>query len=310
MFSQIIILLVGLVMLYFGSEMLVRGACATAAVFSVRPIIIGLTVVSFATSAPEFLVSFVAAFRGSGDISVGNILGSNVINIALVLGLSALVNKVDIDRQILTFELPYMLAISVLFWILCLDCRIGRFDGLILLFLLAVFLFAGIKNARDKNRDAVNIPGPSNRTAVNICLIAAGLVALAVGANMVVKNAIFLAERFGLSEAFIGISIVAVGTSLPELATSVVAAAKGEGDITVGNIVGSNIFNICLVMGIVGLLNPAPINCGLLYFEIPCMIFISFLLYVFTVRKRVLGSFYGTIFICFFFAYIFFSYIR
>ncbi|MGM0643204.1 MAG: calcium/sodium antiporter [Thermodesulfobacteriota bacterium] len=311
MFIQITILFAGAALLYLGSEMLVKGSSSTALLFAVKPVIIGLTVVSLATSAPELLVSLVASMKGSGDISIGNILGSNVINIALVLGLTALISKVEIRRSITRFELPYMVAVSGVFWFLCLDCRIGVIDGVVLFALLGVFLFIGIRNAKEKNSSDVPAPEKSVKVILkNGALVVTGILGLAWGADLVVRKAIFMAEKIGLTQAFIGISVVAVGTSLPELATSVVAAARGESDISVGNIVGSNLFNICLVMGSVGILNPADINCKLLYFEIPFMILLAFLLYVISYWKNRLDTLTGAVFIAFFAAYITIAYIK
>ncbi|MFO7753105.1 MAG: calcium/sodium antiporter [Desulfobacteraceae bacterium] len=311
MFIQITILFAGAALLYLGSEMLVKGSSSTALLFAVKPVIIGLTVVSLATSAPELLVSLVASMKGSGDISIGNILGSNVINIALVLGLTALVSKVEIRRSITRFELPYMVAVSGVFWFLCLDCRIGVIDGVVLFALLGVFLFIGIRNAKEKNSSDVPAPEKSVKVILkNGALVVTGILGLAWGADLVVRKAIFMAEKIGLTQAFIGISVVAVGTSLPELATSAVAAARGESDISVGNIVGSNLFNICLVMGSVGILNPADINCKLLYFEIPFMILLAFLLYVISYWKNRLDTLTGAVFIAFFALYIAIAYIK
>ncbi|MCP3891173.1 MAG: calcium/sodium antiporter [Desulfobulbaceae bacterium] len=305
---QIIILLFGLILLYVGSEFLVNGSSSTALMFSVKPVIVGLTIVSFATSAPELLVSFVAALKGSGDISIGNILGSNVINIALVLGISAIIRKVDIKKQIIKFDLPFMIFISILFWILCIDCKIGFADGIILIFFLLTFLFISIKNAKNKNNKN-DLPDKSyKKISINAFLVITGVFALALGANMVVKNAIIIAKAVGLSEIFIGISIVALGTSLPELATSAVAAAKGHSDISVGNVVGSNIFNICLVMGIVGIFNPTKVNKSLLYFEIPFMVFLSIIFYIISLKFKKMNALSGGAFIIFFLIYNIISY--
>lgn len=310
MLIQILILTAGLILLYIGSEFLVNGSSSTALMFSVKPVIVGLTIVSFATSAPELLVSFVAALKGSGDISVGNILGSNVINIALVLGISGIIRKIEIKSQINKFELPFMIFISIVFWILCLDCKIGYIDGMILLILLIIFLVISIMNARTKNLNNKQSGRSLKKYSINAFLIITGLIALAFGANLVVKNAIAIAKTIGLSEVFIGISIVALGTSLPELATSAVAAAKGESDISVGNIVGSNIFNICLVMGVVGILNPTDVNKSLLYFEIPFMVFLSIIFYIIAIRYKKIDALSGASFIVFFLIYNIISYTK
>jgi len=305
---QISILAIGVVLLYAGSWVLVEGSVNAAVMLAIRPVIIGLTIVSFATSAPELLVSLVAAVKGSGGISIGNILGSNVINIALVLGISAAINPIDIKDQILKIDLPYMIIISLVFWILCMDSMIGRLDGVILLVLLALYLIYGLFTAKDKNNKNQRPQATGFQTIKNICFIIAGIIMLAYGADFVVKEAITIATKIGLSQTFIGISVVALGTSLPELATSAVAAAKGESDISVGNVVGSNLFNICLVMGTVGLFNPMPIDSRLHYFQFPFMMFICLILYGLSFRFRRISKKSGYVFILAFIFYICISY--
>ncbi len=327
------ILVIGLILLYAGSELLVRGASSTAMLFAVRPVIIGLTIVAFATSAPELIVSLVAAVKGSGDISIGNILGSNVINIALVLGISSLIKPVEINRNITRFEIPYMVFASIIFWLFCLDGTIGYRDGLILIFILIVFLAYGFKNARDKNNEQstahyndnkkydnddennekLKIKDKKNRRKsilINTIMLTTGLAGLAKGADMVVNSAINLATAIGLSQAFIGISVVALGTSLPELAASAVAASKGESDISIGNVVGSNLFNICLVMGMVGFLNPMSIDKSILNFEFPAMLLISFILFGIAFFCHRITRKTGIFLIIFFIVYIVISYFK
>ncbi len=312
MLTSILILVVGLALLYYGSSLLVEGAAATAVMFSVRPVIIGLTIVSLATSAPELLVSLVAAIKGSEGISLGNILGSNVINIALVLGASAMIKPVDINPQVARIELPYMILVSLVFWVVCLDGTINRIDGLILMALLVAFLAYGVLTASDASDKQEN--HTPNQTAGRIvkqsARIIIGIFMLAYGANFVVKEAIEMAMIIGLSQTFIGISVVALGTSLPELATSVVAASKGESDISVGNVVGSNLFNICLVMGVVGMLNPMTIDTGLHRFEFPFMVVIAVMLGIMAWTSKGVGKKSGLILIIMFFIYILVSYIK
>ncbi len=320
MLIELGILIIGLILLYAGSEFLVRGAVSTAMLFSVRPVIIGLTIVAFATSAPELIVSLVAAVKGSGDISVGNILGSNVINIALVLGISSLIKPVEINRKITKFEIPYMVFASLVFWLICLDGKIGYIDGLILIFLLSVFLIYGIKNAREKNKILINKNNQDktvyNKNSkmksvlINTAMLIAGLAGLAKGADLVVNSAINIATSIGLSQAFIGISVVALGTSLPELAASAVAASKGESDISIGNVVGSNLFNICLVMGTVGLLNPMNIDKTLLNFEFPAMLMISAALFAVAFFLHKITRKTGFCLIIFFILYLVVSYFK
>jgi len=307
---QILILIIGLALLYVGSSLLVEGSASTATMFAVRPVIIGLTIVSLATSAPELLVSLVAAFKGSGGISLGNILGSNVINIALVLGISAVIRPVVIKKQIITIEIPYMIFISFVFWMLCMDSAIGRMDGFILISFLIVFLIYGIATAKEKNTPAVHANTSKKALGKNILFIIVGIVTLSFGANFVVQEAITIANTIGLSQTFIGISVVALGTSLPELATSAVAAARGESDISVGNVVGSNLFNICLVMGTVGIFNPMAVDKGLHYFQFPFMIFICLALGFFAYVKQAVSKTTGILFIVLFVIYIGGSYFK
>lgn len=304
------ILFLGLALLYAGSEFLVRGAASTALILAIRPVVVGLTVVALATSAPELLVSLMASVKGAGGISVGNILGSNVINIALVLGISAMIKPISIDRQIVRFDLPYMLGISVVFWILCMDGHIGFADGILLLVLLSLFLLVGIKNSKKKNGAKPVVKSSPRAIAINCTFMLVGLVGLAKGAQMVVQSAIVMARGIGLTEAFIGISVVALGTSLPELATSAVAASRGESDLSVGNVIGSNIFNICLVMGAVGVLNPMIVEKKLLTFEFPLMVFTAIIFALIALGKGRMGRKTGLGFILFFVFYILVAYFK
>lgn len=313
MINQFLILAAGVGLLYFGSTILVSGSAATAIMFSIRPVIVGLTIVSLATSAPELLVSLVAAIKGSGGISIGNIIGSNVINIALVLGVSALLRPVSVNRQVTRIEIPYMVFTSLLFWLLCCDSHVGRMDGIILILLLLIFLVYGILTAKNGNR-GTNSQDPPERSLglilKNGCYVILGIVMLGAGANFLVTQAIALASKIGLSQTFIGISVVALGTSLPELATSAVAAARGESDISIGNVVGSNLFNICLVMGVVGLFNPMAIDPDLHRFQFPFMIFISLLLGGVVYMSQGVNKKTGFLFIALFFIYILISYFK
>lgn len=310
MLTQTFILIFGLFLLYVGSSLLVEGAASTAFMFAVRPVIVGLTIVSLATSAPELLVSLVAAFKGSGGISIGNILGSNVINIALVLGISAVIKPVVVKKQIINIEIPYMIFTAVVFWLLCMDSIIGRLDGFILIFFLIIFLIYGIVTAKEKNNSITSDKPSRIGILKNISYISIGILTLSFGANFVVQEAIAIAQKVGLSQTFIGISVVALGTSLPELATSAVAAARGESDISVGNVVGSNLFNICLVMGTVGIFNPMSVDKNLHLFQFPFMIFICLALGLTAYFRRSIGKKTGLILIIFFLIYIGVSYMN
>ena len=309
MLQNIFLLCLGIALLCLGSEWMVRGAASLAFSLSIRPIIVGLTVLAFATSAPELLVSVVAAAKGSAGVSLGNILGSNVANLGLVLGASALVSPLRVDRKLVRREIPFMIVASGLFWLVCADGWIGRTDGIILLVGLALFLFQGIMTAKKGQNADEGSSGPEGRkVARNIFLVLIGMAGLIVGADMIVNSAIFIARRLGLSEIFIGLSIVAVGTSLPEMATSVVAGARGEHDISIGNVVGSNVFNVCMVMGTVGVFNPMPVGAGLMRFEFPAMFFLSLVLLVFSRTGYSISRLEGMAFVVSFFSFIGMSY--
>ncbi len=298
---NLLILVVGIFLLFFGSNWLVTGASEIALSMAIRPAVVGLTVVALATSAPELVVSLVAAAEGASGVSVGNILGSNVINIALVLGLSALIKPVTVNRQLVVRELPYTAGATILFWLLCMDGNINRFDGFILITVLIVFLIYSVLTANDGNNKKISMG--IKPYLINWFLIIIGLIAVAIGADWVVGSAVSFARSFHFSELFIGLSIVAIGTSLPELATSVVAAVRKQSDISLGNIVGSNLFNICLVMGAVGLINPIQISRKLNWFEFPAMVIITLLLCIVASISHRINRIHGLIFILCFFVY-------
>jgi len=309
MILNIFLLFLGILLLYFGSEWMVRGAASLALSLSVRPMMVGLTVVAFATSAPELLVSLIAAVKGSAGVSLGNILGSNVANIGLVLGTSALVRPLAVNRKLVRREIPFMIGASGVFWLVCLDGWIGRLDGIILLAGLALFLVLGIITAKKSGGAKEEGPDRERKRLVRyIFFILIGMAGLVYGANLIVNSAIFIARQIGLSEIFIGLSIVALGTSLPELATSVVAGARGEHDISIGNVVGSNVFNVCMVIGTVGLFNPMPVDLGLMRFEFPAMFGLCLILFVFCRTGFILSRLEGLFFILSFISFIGISY--
>lgn len=309
MILNIFLFCLGIALLYLGSEWMVKGAASLALSLSIRPIIVGLTVVAFATSAPELLVSLIAAVKGFSGVSLGNILGSNVANIGLVLGASALVRSLAVDKKLVRREIPFMIGVSGLFWLICLDGWIGRVDGAVLLAGLAFFLILGIMTAKKSENTKDEVPAQKGKKVFwYTFLILIGMVGLIVGAHLVVNSAIFIARQLGLSEVFIGLSIVAVGTSLPELATSVVAGARGEYDISIGNVVGSNVFNVCMVIGTVGLFNPMSVDMRLMRFEFPAMFLLSLILLVFARTGFTLSRVEGLFFILSFFLFIGLSY--
>ena len=250
-------LLGGLVLLVVGAEALVRGASRLAARFGISPLIIGLTVVAFGTSAPETAVSIQASLNGSGDIAVGNVIGSNIANILLILGLSALVAPLVVSRQLVRLDVPVMIGAGLLTFGLAWNGQVSQLDGFILLALLLVYTaFLVIVSKREKSRQqdefADEFGASDNKRfgwVLQLLMVLVGLVLLIVGSNLLIEGAVALARALGLSELVIGLTVIAVGTSMPELATSLMAVYRGERDIAVGNIVGSCIFNLLLVLG-------------------------------------------------------------
>ncbi len=297
MLVAIIMFCVGLLLLYFGAEYLVSGSSSLALSFGIRPIIIGMTVVAFGTSMPELLVSLMAVGKASSDIAVGNIIGSNIANIALILGVSALLVPLSVKRSILKRELPFMLLATAVLWALCLDRVISRVDAGILLVFMVSFLFYCLKTARSGGSNQLLLQEMVARQKIsrrrNWLYIVIGITGLGFGANWMVESAVFMARSFGLSELFIGTTIVAFGTSLPELAASVASVIKGEMDIGIGNVVGSNIFNILFVLGLTPLFRPIAVEPSLLYFEFPVLMFASALMVPLCWHKYELGRVKG-----------------
>ncbi len=250
--------LLSLVILYLGAEILVRGSTDLGLRLGLSPLLVGLTIVAMATSSPEMVVSIQAAMKGQPDIALGNVFGSNLCNIGLVLGLAALVAPMAVDRVSIRLDGPVMLATAILGGWIVWDRSVSRWEGILLVLLLAVYLVYRIWVARrDRSVVGEELPAvPRWPLAVALAAVVMGLLLLAVGGDWLVRSGVSLATRFNVPEAFIAITLVAIGTSLPELATSLVAAWKREADIAVGNILGSNIFNVLAVLGTSALVAP------------------------------------------------------
>jgi cation:H+ antiporter len=307
---DIVYLAAGLAIIYFGAEFLVRGSKNLALAMGIRPMIVGLTVVAFGTSMPEFFVSFTSALKNSSSIAVGNIVGSNICNIGLILGMAALVRPLTVDSGMLKREMPIMLGASLLFWALISDGSVGRLDGALLMAGIVIFTFQQICSARKEISDGKNgtegeTSAPDKSRLKNILFALGGIAGLVVGANLMITGAVSLALKLGVSELVIGLSIVAFGTSLPELATSMVAAARKESDISVGNVVGSNIFNILFVIGITSLVNPIPVDPSVVSTQMPAMLAFSVVLLPFMILKRDINRLEGFILLVAYIAYIF-----
>lgn len=307
-----VFLILGLVILIVGAEFLVRGASRLAATMGISPLVIGLTVVAFGTSAPELAVSVVSSLSGQGDIALGNVIGSNIANILLILGISAVVVPLAVQRQLLRFDLPIMVTISCLMWLFALNGNIGQWEGLI--------LFAGVicytaflivqsrrqEKALSAQEEVFIAVTPSVRDKVqNVLFAVTGLGMLIVGSRLLVNSAVTIATAFGVSELLIGLTIVAVGTSLPEVATSVVAAMRGERDIAVGNAIGSNIFNILSVLGLASLVTSGGIEVPAVAvtFDIPIMIAVALICLPVFYSKLEISRVEGLIFLLYYGAY-------
>lgn len=282
-----ILLLSGLLLLVFGAEALVRSASRMASHLGVSPLVIGLTVVAFGTGAPEIAVSMQAAWIGSGDIAVGNVIGSNIANILLVLGLTVVISPMLVSRQIVRIEVPLMIVVSVLAYVLALNGRLGRLEGFVLVlgiigYTLFQILYAkryATLEVRRELAQSLELEAHAARWSwpFQIIRLLIGLGLLMLGASLLVNGATQLARALGFSELIIGLTVVAVGTSLPELATSLLAAFRGERDIAVGNLVGSNIFNLLAVLGLSALVAPAGLSVSprALEFDFPVMIAVA-----------------------------------
>jgi cation:H+ antiporter len=250
----------GLTGLFLGGEGLIRGSSSLAIRVGISPLVVGLTVVAFGTSSPELLVSLKAAIMGSSSIALGNVIGSNIANIALILGLSAVITPIEVHANVIKREIPIMIVVSLLLIFFLLDGTLGFIEGLIFIILLIAYTVVNILLSLKENKEIEKEFEEGLKSRLNIplatLLIIVGLVFLFFGADLFLKGAVSLAKMFNVSDAIIGLTIVAVGTSLPELFTSIVATIKKESDIAVGNVVGSNIFNILSILGISAIIVP------------------------------------------------------
>ncbi len=309
-------LLGGLILLVVGAEFLVKGASSMAAILQVPPLIIGLTIVAYGTSAPEMAVSILSSFAGQADIAMGNALGSNICNILLVLGLSAVVTPLAVTRQVIRSDVPIMIGVSVLLFVFGLDGKLSRVDGSILfvggiLYTLSlIYQSHKQKNntGEDEFADEYSFSGTSSAVLwfKNIVLVVGGLGLLVLGSHWLVDSSTTIARAWGVSELLIGLTIIALGTSLPELATSIVASIRGERDIAVGNVLGSNIFNILAVLGIAGIVSPQGVNVSdtVIQFDAPVAIAVAFAcLPIFYSGKRI-DRWEGLLFVFYYLAYI------
>ncbi len=312
MLQQVLMFLAGLAVLVVGADVLVRGASRLAVSFGVSPLVVGLTVVAFGTSAPEMAVSVGSALAGTPDLAIGNVVGSNIANVLLILGISALITPLLVDEQIIRQEIPIMIGASALLVVMALDGNIGVLESIVLFALViayTVFLVIQSRRASKAVQDEFETGIPTStwdsHWAVQIGLIAAGLAMLVVGADWLVDAAVAFARAFGVSDLVIGLTVVAVGTSMPEIATSIVAAMRGQRDIAVGNVVGSNVFNILAVLGAAGIASGAglPVSEAARNFDLWVMLAVAFACLPIMITGREIARWEGVVFLAYYAAY-------
>jgi cation:H+ antiporter len=309
-----VLFLAGLGLLILGAEWLVRGASRLAAKVGISPLVIGLTVVAFGTSSPEMAVSVQSSLAGQADIAVGNVVGSNIFNVLLILGISAAITPLIVQQQLIRLDVPIMIGVSLVTYFMALDGVIGRFEGLLLFAgILAYTIFLIVQSRKEgkavvdeyAQEYAANLEAGWKPWVINLGLVGLGLTLLVLGSNWLVDSAITIARWLGLSELIIGLTIVAAGTSMPEVATSITAAVKGERDIAVGNVVGSNIFNLLAVLGLTGLVAPAgiPVSPAAEAFDIPVMIAVALLCLPIFFTGKLIARWEGWLFLFYYTAY-------
>ncbi|MEX1297041.1 MAG: calcium/sodium antiporter [Candidatus Limnocylindrales bacterium] len=279
--SEALLIIVGLVILILGGELIVRGASRLALSLGLSPVVVGLTVVAFGTSSPELAVSLGAVSGGSPDVAVGNVVGSNIYNILLILGVAALIRPLLVQQRLVRFDVPLVIVVSLLLWVLVLDGSLSPLDGAVLFGALVLYLAITVRvgrrdgqTARDSGGDeAAPLVEPSTRRSRDLALFGLGLAALVVGSQLLVSGAASMARSMGVSELVVGLTVVAVGTSMPELVTSAMAAWRGHRDLAVGNVMGSNLFNILGILGLAALATPEGIAVAerVRTFDIPVM---------------------------------------
>ena len=312
MLEQTLMFVLGLTVLVIGADVMVRGASRLAVSFGVSPLVVGLTVVAFGTSAPEMAVSVGSALSGSPDLAIGNVVGSNIANILLILGISALITPLLVDEQIIRQEIPIMIGASALLVVMGLDGNIGMIEAATLFALViayTAFLIIQSRRAEEPAQDEGESDGTRSNWdrhwSVQLALIVVGLVLLVQGADWLVDAAVGVARVFGISELVIGLTVVAVGTSMPEIATSIVAALRGERDIAVGNVVGSNVFNILAVLGVTGLVSNGslPVSEAARNFDLWVMLAVAFACLPIMISGREIARWEGGLFLAYYATY-------
>ena len=312
-----ILLLIGFVLLIKGADYFVEGSASLAKKLKIPSIIIGLTIVAMGTSAPEAAVSISASIKGSNGIVLGNVIGSNIFNLAVVIGICAMIKPIPVSKETLKSEYPLSVFALLVMAFMSLDMLIfnraenviGRADGIILLVFMAIFIISQVKNAL-KSRDNGQQEEIKTLSPIMMAVfIIGGIAAVVYGGDMVVNSASDIARSFGVSDNLIGLTIVAIGTSLPELVTSLVAAKKGENDLALGNVIGSNIFNIFFIIGMTAAIKPVAVGFESL-FDMLWLFIISFITYLFAVRDKKIGRWQGALMVLMYIAFTVFIMVR
>ena len=283
MWLDIVIIIIGIVCVLKGADFLTEGAAALARRVNIPEIVIGLTIVAAGTSAPELFVSLVSALKGTPDLAVGNVVGSNTMNCMLIVGCAAMVAPMTISRSTVKKDIPFAVGASVLLMLLALNSFLGRFDGILLLAGFVSFMVYSLRQAKNGQGDATTEEKQQNPW-LSALYIVLGLVGLVIGSNLFVDHASSLALALGISEGVVGLTVVAGGTSLPELATSVVAARKGQSAIAIGNVIGSNVFNILLILGLTATISPLQIE-GITTIDMAVMLISVTLVWLFSFTR-------------------------
>lgn len=309
-----LLVMIGLACLMFGGDSLARGAASLALNLHINPVVVGLTVVSIATSMPELFTAMLSTWEGNPDLTIGNIVGSNLGNIGLIMGLTALIYPIRIQSRLILKEIPILLVATLLFSAVCFNQLITRVDGLLLVLAMAGYLGYLVKSAKEGKADAdvleeimEEIPHPTRSVWACLGFIIFGTVLLALGADLLVGGAVEMASRLGVSNALIGLTLVAIGTSLPELAASIAAARRKQSSICAGNIVGSNIFNILFVGGGVSIVIPVNVDIALFQIEFPAMLLMTALLWLIYTTDKLVTRFEGVILLVVYFLIILLS---
>lgn len=303
MWAQVLLLIFGIVVVLKSADWLTNGAVGLATKLGISQIVIGLTIVAIGTSMPEFFVSIVSAIKGTPDLAVGNIVGSNIFNVLLIVGVAATVAPIAIQRATVRRDIPIAIIASIMLTFMMLDDNISRIDALILFAAFIAFIWITLRNSKNDANEKDASTEKVIPTWKSVLFIIFGLVGLVLGSNIFVDNASSLAHGWGISDAVIGLTIVAGGTSLPELATSAVAARKGDSGIAIGNVLGSNVFNILMILGLTGIISPMHIQ-NITYIDMAVMVISMALFWLFSFTKLRVERWEGCVLIACFLGYI------